>query len=228
MSRHVARPESIPRRRQLVVVVGVLALSLGAGMAFGIATTSAALTDAAHLDAGTAGVGSSDPFSIVLVDAGTAHAAEPGAPLPLDVPGADALVPGRTVEATVRVANNHRAIAADLSITVGAVPVAGTPDITPHLRLTVLDPAGHVIVGDPAGTPESGAPFGTRVPLGRLAGRGAPPVADGAPWTPGADDSATSITVRVHLLDVPATSTLNGGRSRITVRFDATSTETTS
>jgi hypothetical protein len=35
------------------------------------------------------------------------------------------------------------------------------------------------------------------------------------------------VTVRVHLLDVPATEALNGGLARLTVRLDATSTEET-
>jgi hypothetical protein len=231
MSRHVAPRERTRRRpsRRLAALLVVLAVGAGVGTAFGVAGTSATLTDAARLGAGTAGVGSSDPFSILLLDgAGTAHAAEPGTPLPLDVPGADALVPGRTVEATVQVANNHPAIATGLGLTVGAVRVAGTPDITPHLRVTVLDADGQVLLGAPTGKPEGGAPLSTPGSLGRLAARGAPPIADAAHWTPGADGSVTSVTVRVHLLDVPATSTLNGGQARITARFDATSTETTS
>jgi hypothetical protein len=232
MSRHVApreRTRRRPSRRQLVALLVVLAVGAGAGAVFGVTRTSATLTDAARLGAGTAGVGSSDPFGIVLVDgAGTAHAAEPGAPLPLDVPGADALVPGRTVEATVQVANNHPTIATALGVAVGAVRVAGTPDITPHLRVTVLGADGQVLLGAPDGRPEGGAPLSTPGSLGRLAARGAPPVPDAAPWAPGGDGSTTSVTVRVHLLDIPATSTLNGGQARITARFDATSTETTS
>ncbi|VTR76308.1 hypothetical protein [Cellulomonas hominis] len=233
MSRHVAPPRARarrrPTRRQTVGIAVVLALGLAAGMAFGTATTAATPTDAARLGVGTGGVGSADPFDLVLVDAaGAAHDAAPGTALPLKLPGADALVPGRTVEATVQVANNHPALSAALIARVGAVPVPGTPDITPHLRVTLLDADGQVLLGGPAGRPQDGGPLGAPAGLAALAARGAPPVTHGSLWIAGADGSATAVTVRVHLLDVPATSALNGGQASLTIRFDATSTETTS
>ncbi|MBW0254836.1 hypothetical protein [Cellulomonas sp. PS-H5] len=206
--------------RQRLATLAVFALVLVAGTV----ATAAAFTDAAHLDLGTAGIGSADPFAIVLVDAGgLAHDAEPGTPMPVDVPDRDALVPGRTVQAEVRVASNHPALAADVRATVAGEPVAGTPDVTPYLRITVLGPGGVVLLGSGADAPEGGAVLGTPADLGVLAARGAGPVGDGQPWTAGAAGSDTTLTILVHYLDDSATTALNGGQARLTVRFDATS-----
>lgn len=209
----------LPVRRRLATLA-VFALVLVAGTV----ATAAAFTDSAHLDLGAEGVGSADPFGIVLVDAGgVAHDAEPGTPMPVDVPDRDALVPGRTVQAEVRVAANHPALAAAVLATVAGEPVAGTPDITPYLRITVLGPGGVVLLGGGADAPEDGVVLGTPADLGVLAARGADPVEDGRPWTAGAAGSDTVLTVLVHYLDDPATTALNGGLARLTVRFDATS-----
>jgi len=216
------------RRSGLAVIGATLTGALAVGTLSTVDLTSATFTDAVGLTVGTSGIGSSDPFAVVLVDAaGTAHTAVPGTPLPLDVRGADALVPGRTVETTVLVANNHADIAATLTAAVGATREAGTPDITPHLRVTILGADGQVLLGGAADRPRDGAVVGTPSSLGQLAARGSSPVADRTPWAAGAKGSGIAITVRVHLLDDPATATLNGGRARLTVRFDATSTETT-
>lgn len=216
------------RRSRLAVIGATLTGALAVGMLSTVALTSATFTDATGLTVGTSGIGSSDPFAVILVDpAGTAHTAAPGTPLPLDVRGADTLVPGRTVETTVLVANNHADIAATLTATVGATREAGTPDITPHLRVTILAADGQVLLGGAADRPQDGAVVGMPGILGRLAARATSPVADRTPWAAGAEGSGLAITVRVHLLDDPATATLNGGRARLTVRFDATATETT-
>ncbi|WP_431837857.1 hypothetical protein [Cellulomonas sp. Y8] len=194
----------------------------------GTVVTAAAFTDAARLNLGTEGVGSADPFEIVLVDAaGVAHDAEPGTPMPVDVPDRDALVPGRTVQAEVRVATNHPELAADVLATVAGAPVAGTPDITPYLRVTVLGPGGEVLLGTGPGDPEGGVPLGTTADLGVLAARGADPVEDGQPWSAGAVGSDATLTLLVHYLEDQATTTLNGGQARLTVRFDATSVAAT-
>ncbi|MBU5422993.1 hypothetical protein KQI48_09985 [Cellulomonas hominis] len=224
MSRHLApaRAATAPRFpvRRAGLAALVAAVALVAGMLAGSAVTSAAFTDAARLGLGAGGVGSADPFDVVLVDAaGTARQAAPGTPLAVDLPDRDLLVPGRTVETTLRIANNHASIAAALSATVAAAPVAGTPDITPHLRVTVFGPDGGALL--------DGATPGTPADLGVLTARGGAAVADGAAWSEGAAGSWTTVTVRVHLLDVPATEALNGGLARLTVRLDAISTEET-
>lgn len=217
-----------PVHRPGTVIGATLTGALAVGVLSQVTLTSATFTDTAGLTMGASGIGSSDPFAIVLVDAtGTAHATAPGTPLPLDVRGADALVPGRTVEATVLVANNHADIAATLTAAVDATPEAGGPDITPHLRVTILGADGQVLIGGAADRPQDGAVLGMPCILGPLAARGTSPVADGTPWAAGAAGSGTTITVRVHLLDDPATATLNGGRARLLVRFDAASTGTT-
>lgn len=224
MSRHLAparaaRARRFPLRRAGLAAL-VAAVALVAGMLAASALTSAAFTDAARLGLGAQGVGSTDEFDIVLVDAaGAVRQAAPGARLAVDLPDRDLLVPGRTVETTLRVANNHPSIAAALTATVAAEPVAGTPDITPFLRLAVLGPDGRTLL--------DGTALGTPADLGVLAARDAAPAAEGAVWTEGAAGSWTTLTVRVHLLDVPATEALNGGLAQLTARIDATSTEET-
>ncbi len=214
---------AVPARRRLATLA-VFALVLVAGTV----ATAAAFTDSAHLNLDSEGIGSGDPFEIVLVSAGgIAFDAEPGTPMPVDVPARDALVPGRTVQAEIRVATNHPQLAADVLATIAGEPVAGTPDITPYLRLTVLGAGGEVLLGTGPDDPQDGVPLGATADLGVLAARGAAPVEDGQPWTAGAAGSDTTLTVLVHYLDDPATTALNGGQAHLTVRFDATSTEAT-
>lgn len=240
MSRHLAtartrgtRSEARTLRRaergRYLRLFGVLLVTALVVALAGVRLTTAAFTDTATLSLGASGVGSTHPFGLVLVDAaGTAHSSAPGDPLPLDLPGADALVPGRTVETTVKVANDHPSISSSLVATLAATAVPETPDITPFLRITILDEAGRVLLGGDTARPEDGAAPGTPVAAGVLAARGAPPVGDGSTWTDGAAGSAHTFTVLVHLLDDPATSTLNGGQAHLTARLDATSTEVTS
>jgi hypothetical protein len=218
MSRHRLdrRPRRGSRRRPaLVVGLVLLAAALVTGMLVATGLTSAAFTDTARL---STGVGSTDVFDVVLVDAdGIAHQAPAGAALSVPLPDGDLLVPGRTVETTLTVAANHPAIAAGTVLTLDAERVPGTPDITPFVRFSVLgeDRPG---VSDVTG--------GTPVDLGRLAARGGAPIADGTPWEAGAAGSSRTVTIAVHLLDDPATETLNGGQVRVTARLDATSQET--
>lgn len=217
------RPSAV-RRVGLASLIATTVLT--AAMLAGTVATSATFNDSARLGLGSHGIGSADPFAIVLVDdAGTAQEAEPGAPLALDLPDRDTLVPGRTLEASARVANNHPDIAAAVAATVDAEPVAGTPDLTPFLRITVLGPEGEVLLGAGADRPQDGVDPGALADLGVLTARGAAPVPHGTAWTEGAAGSATSLTVLVHLLDDPATSALNGGQAHLSIRIDATSTE---
>lgn len=214
MSRHRQDPRTTRRRPALVVGLVLLALALVAGVLAGTALTSAAFTDAARL---STGVGSSDVFDVVLVDPdGVAHQAAADAPLPVPLPDADLLVPGSTIETTLTVAANHPAIAAGVVLTLDAEPVAGTPDITPYLRFSVLAEGRPNHLGLAPGTP---------VDLGQLTARGSAAVADGSAWEAGATGSSATVRVWVHLLDDPATEALNGGQVRVTARFDATSQE---
>ncbi|QZN86814.1 hypothetical protein [Cellulomonas sp. C5510] len=233
MSRHVAprrrdlrttRHARSRRRTSLVALVGTTVVT--AAVLGTTALTAASYTDEAHLGLGTAGVGSAQPFDVVLLAAdGTVHQAAPGTPLPLDLPDHDQLVPGRTVDATLRVANNHPDIASAVSATLAAEPVPGTPDITPFLRVTVLAEDGTVLLGSGADRPQDGARPGTPADLGTLAPRGAEPLPDAGAWLDAAPGSVTSLTIRVHLLDDPATEALNGAQAHLTARLDATSTE---
>ncbi|GEM_PF-776757 len=229
MSRHVSprrvRRSATPWGRPRLAVA-VAAAAVLAGTAAGTTVTSAAFTDTARLQLGGSGIGSDAVFGIVLVDtdevARTAPATEP---LAVPVPGADALVPGRTVEVTVHVANNHPVLAADLTALVTAEPVAGTPDITGHLRVTILDATGQPVLG--SGDPAAGAVPGTPATLGTLPARGEQPVADAAPWTPGAEASDQTYRVLVHYLEDPATAELNGGQAHLAVQLAAQTTDVT-
>lgn len=232
MSRHVAPRRGLrgvrgTRSARRTALVALVTTTVAAAAVLGAAAlTAASYTDEAHLGLGTAGVGSTEAFDVVLLAAdGTVHQAAPGAPLPVDLPDRDQLVPGRTVDATLRVANNHPDIAAGVSATLAAQPVPGVPDITPFIRVTVLAEDGTVVLGSAADRPEAGARPGTPATLGTLAPRGAAPLPDAGAWSDAAPGSVTSLTVRVHLLDDPATEALNGGRADLTVRLDATSTE---
>lgn len=236
MSRHAGRRAGTGARRLPVPpgirrapAVGVLvaAIALLAGVPAGTLATSAAFTDEARLDLGSGGLGSSAAFDVVLVaDDGTARQAPDGDPLAVAVPGADGLVPGRTLEVAVRVANNHPHLRAALALEVTGAPVAGTPDITPWLRVTVLDADGVPVLG--TGDPAAGVPLGTAGAAGVLAARGVEGVADGAAWSPGSAGSDRAYRVLVHYLEDPATEPLNGGRALLTVRVAAESTEATS
>ncbi|HYQ76755.1 hypothetical protein [Cellulomonas sp.] len=220
--RRLPAPPRLRRAPALAVLVAAVALL--AGVLAGTLATSAAFTNAARLDLGADGLGSSTAFDVVLVaDDGTVRQAPDGDPLAVPVPGADALVPGRTVEVAVRVANNHPDLRAALAVAVAGTPVAGTPDITPWLRVTVLDADGTAVLG--TGDPADGVALGTAGAAGVLAARGAEGVADGAAWSAGAAGSDRGYRVLVHYLDDPATEPLNGGRALLTVRVAAESTE---
>lgn len=206
------------RLRVAAALVGGTALVIGSGVLGGL--TAAAFTDTARLAVGTDGVGSADRFAIQVVDAGgTAHDAPADAPVPIAVADAALLVPGRTVDIPVRVAANHPVVAAAARATVTASPVAGTADIRPFLRVSVLGPADAVLAQGDLGATEVVADLGT------LAPRGDRPVADGAAWSPGAEGSWTDLVVRVSLDDAPGTEPLNGGQVQLGLRVDATSTE---
>lgn len=225
--RRPALPHERARRRAAPWMAAVGAAAVLAVALATVTVTAASHQDRAHVNVGSEGIGSAHPFDLVLVDgAGVVHDASPGAPLSLEVPGADALVPGRSVEIVVQVANNHPTIAAAVSATLTAEPVAGTPDITPFLRYSVIDADGSSMIGGSVEDPAAGLVSGEVGDLGVLLPRGAAPLDDGSGWTPGADGSSREVTVLVHMVDDPATGAVNGGRADLALQLDAMSVDT--
>lgn len=184
-----------------------------------VVPTSAAFTDQANLNLGTAGLGSGT-FDIGVVT-GTVfrQAATPGVVL-VPLTGADALVPGRTVTVDVRVANNSPYPATlTIKVLAGGIAndgaVAGKPNITGFLRFSVQDlsNSAYIIGGaTPAAAVALASATGTTDPLSP---RGAAAVADGANWTAGAVGSDRVLRLSIVYPDTPATSTYNGGQSAL-------------
>lgn len=224
-ARHTTRRPVLGRRpRAAAAMVGAAAV-VAVGLA-AVSVTVASYQDRAHVNLGTDGVGSADPFGIVLVDgAGTVQDAPAGDSLAVDVPGAGALAPGRTVEAVVVVANNHPAIAAGLSVSVTGEALDESRDITEFLRFSVLDGEGESLSGGSRQDPAAGLPLGEAGDAGVLAARGEAPIEHGGPWSAGAEGSTRTVTVLVHMLAEPATEMLNGGQAHLAVQVHGTSVD---
>ncbi|GAB3575620.1 hypothetical protein GCM10027406_07410 [Leifsonia lichenia] len=207
------------------VVASVLAI-------VGTTTTVSALTDRASLTIGPAGIGSAVPFGIVTVGPdGTVHHAPPGSAAALPLTGDDAFVPGRSISVDLGVANNAPGIAAQVTIAIGPSDAAGTgqvgtsPNITPFIRVTVIDAAtSQLLLGGSATDPSQGVTVDqANAVVGRLGQRDAPPLADGEPWAAGAADSRRDLTVILYYIDTPETSAYNGGATALEVVFDGSS-----
>ncbi|MFB9747009.1 hypothetical protein [Leifsonia shinshuensis] len=194
--------------------------------------TMSAFTDQAMLNLGTDGVGA-HPFDIVSVLPGEQVAeALPGQGVAVPISGDDGFVPGRTITVDLGVANNTPDLAAAVTVTVkpsdpgGTGQVGSSPNITPFLRVTVVDTTtGALLVGGSATDPTQGAPVASASGvIGRLAPRGAPALADGSTWVPGNAGSRHDLTITLFYVDTPDTAAYNNGRSALEVEFDGTST----
>ncbi len=196
------------RTRTVLAAVGIVAL-----VPLGI--TIAAYSDDAGLGLAASGIGSVDRFDIGLVSSGTVVQGD-GMPGALwTVEGAERLVPGGAIDAQVKVFNNSPRLPADTTMTVVVRDVTG-PDITPHLRFTATAGDGTVLFERVAIDEATGS-------LGSLAARGAPALVEGDAFSQAAPGSAELVTVRIEYLDVPGVEALNGGRSALDLRFDASS-----
>lgn len=208
-------------------IVAVTAVALAAG------PTYSAFTDAANLVVGADGIGSKEVFGLVTIGPdGVARKAPDSTPAVVPVSGEDSFVPGRTVQLDVSVANNTPSFAAAVSVAVSPTDSGGTgqvgtaPNITPLLLVTVVDTTtGQLLIGGNASDPSQGVPVAqASATIGRLAPRQAAPLADGATWVPGASGSREDLTVYLYYPDTPETSTFNGGKTALAVKFYGAST----
>lgn len=219
--------------RSRITLPIVAACVVSTALALGSVTpTVSALTDRASLNLGPAGIGSEVPFSLVSIHPdGSVHHAPPGSGAVVPLTGDDAFVPGRSISVDLGVANNTPGIAAAVTMTIVPAGAGGTgqvgtaPNITPFIRVTVVDAAtGELLVGGSAADPAQGASIAdANAVLGRLTPRGAAPLADGAAWVAGDPESRRNLTITLHYADSPEASEYNGGRSALEVVFHGTS-----
>lgn len=197
------------------------------------ALTVSAFTDRAALALGPDGIGTNGPFDIVTVlPDGLVHQGVPGAPAVLPIPGGGAFVPGRAITVAVAVANNTRDLAAAVTMTIAPSDAGGTgqvgsaPNITPFIRVTVVDAdTQQLLLGGSATDPGHGVPIGSAAAaLGRLGPRSAPPLSDGDPWIAGAGGSRRDLAVTLYFIDTPETNAFNGGQTGLEIEFDGAST----
>lgn len=212
-----------------LITAGVVATALAV---LGTTSTMSALTDTAALNLGQGGIGSDVPFGIVTVHPdGTVHHAPPGAAAAVPLTGDDAFVPGRSLSVDLGVANNSPGVAAQVTMTIGPSDAAGTgqvgsaPNITPFIRVTIVDTStGQLLLGGSASDPSQGVPVdAANAVIGRLGARGAAPLTDGDTWAPGAADSRRDLTIVLYYVDTPETSAYNGGATALEVVFDGSS-----
>lgn len=213
-----------------IVIAGALAMSaviLSASLAV------SAFTDAASLNLGASGIGAASRFQVFTVQPdGTVRMSAAGVPVDLPIDGEDSFVPGRTITFDLGVGNNSPAVAAIVSVAVRASDSDGTgqvgtsPNITPFIRVTVVDTStATLLIGGSATDPTQGVPVSAAsAAVGRLAPRGAAPLLDGDQWTAGAPGSRHDLTVSLYYPDTPATNAYNGGQTALEVLFDGAST----
>ena len=198
-----------------------------------VGPTVSAFTDRAALNAGTDGIGA-EPFDIVSVlPGGDVAQALPGHGVTVPIAGDDSLVPGGALTVNLGVANNSPSLAAAVTIAVkpsdaaGTGQVDGSPNITPFLRVTVVDTTtGQLLVGGSASDPSQGAAVAdASAVIGRLPARGSAALADGAAWVAGNAGSRHDLTITLFYVDTPETSAYNGGQTALEVEFDGTSAQ---
>lgn len=186
-----------------------------------MALTSAAYTDTARLNASL----STDTLDLAVVDQGVVRTG--AGDVVMEVPAAQGLAPGRTVEVLVGVANNSLGIPAAVTARITAEPVVGVPDISDRLLVTVVDEqTGALLLGGAADDPTQGVPVvdPAAVDLGVLTARGAVAQGDGEPYVPGEPGSSRRVVVTLHYPEGPGTEALNGGRATVLLDLDAAST----
>lgn len=209
------------------VVATVVALA-------GTTASMSALTDRASLNLGASGIGSDAPFAILTVHPdGSVHHTAPGSAAVVPLTGDDAFVPGRSISVDIGVANNSPSVAAAVTMKIAPSDAEGTgqvgsaPNITPFIRVTVIDTAtGQPLIGGSATDPSQGVTVdAASAVVGRLGPRGSAPLSDGGQWVAGAADSRHDLTVVLYYVDSPETSAYNGGAAALEVVFDGSSAQ---
>ena len=231
MGRRIAR-RAAPRRRIALAAVAGGTIALTAALLM-VGQTWSAFTDQAGLNAGPGGVGGATFDIVSVLPDGNVAQAQPGQGVTVPIAGDDSFVPGRTVTVDLGVANNSPSLAAAVSVAVkpsdptGTGQVGGSPNITPFLRVTIVDTTtGELLVGGSATDPSQGvAVADASAVTGRLPARGSAALPDGAPWLAGDDGSRHDLTITLYYLDTPETSAYNGGKTALEVEFDGTSAQ---
>ena len=203
-----------------MAVAATGALALG-GLAIAGTVSSAAFSDEANLNLGSGGVGAAERFDIGVVRPdGKVEQAD--LPSGFDWPVTDAtkLVPGRSITTEVPVFNNTPRLLADTVVSVrlrnGDGTVApGIPNITPYLRFSA-SLGGTALFSDATWDSANGA-------MGKLAARGAAPLAQGEAYAPGAGGSARTLKLTITYIDAPGVEHLNGGQAALALQFSAES-----
>ncbi|MFZ4895388.1 hypothetical protein ACL9RL_13135 [Plantibacter sp. Mn2098] len=202
----------IPRTRIAAIPLLLLVLFGGLGV------TSAVMTQRANVN--VAGIGTGRFEHGVVSSAGLAQAASADAPYALSVDGAETLLPGGAVTADVTVFNNSPTVASTLDVFVearGDGAVGSAPNITPHLRLSVFDEDGTVLL-DGAGV---GTGLDTRV---QLAARGQESIRPGEAFRAGAEGSVRTLRVQIAFERTAESVRLGGGLAGLDLRLVGTST----
>lgn len=215
--------------RTRTLVSAVLGLTALAAVALGAGPAYRALNDGADLVVGADAADTSTAIGaldLVTVDPhGVVSTGVAGSADFVQIPGGGDDSPGRTVRLDVGVADNDTDTAAGVAVAVlplgddGSGRVGSAPNLTPLLRVTVVDTTtGRLLIGGSATDPSKGAPVAdASAMLDRLAPRGADPLADGADWTPGAPGSRHDLAVEVYCPDTPAVRALSGPESDLSL-----------
>ncbi len=207
------------------VVAGLFVL---AAVALAAGPTYSALTAGADLivDAGdTAGAGveagMAPSLDLVTIDSRGMVTRSHGDAAFLPLGDDDRYAPGRAFHLSVGVADNDPDTGAAVTLAVLPMDGAGTgqvgasPNLTPFLRVTVVDEtSGQVLVGGSATDPSRGVEVAdASALLNRLEPRDADPLPDGSRWIPGASGNRHDLDVAIYCPDTPALRSLADGRS---------------
>lgn len=200
-----------------------IALAGGGVLLAAAVATLASFTDFANLNLGPEGSGIGNPnrfdIAVVLPD-GTVEQADSDDGYNWDIPGAELLIPGGTIETAIPVFNNSAnitgAVTVSLDLLNGDGSVGDRPNITEFLRFTAHRDGVELFTDKPWA--EAQADFG------KLEARDGDPLAQGDPFVAGAANSVGTLELSIEYLDAPETVDFNGGQSAFRVHFGAEST----
>lgn len=212
--------------RTSTLVPVVAALVAVAAIAIAVGPTYSALTDGAELVVG-AGEGappvSAGPIDLVTIDDHGVVAKTDDSAAFVPLAADDSYPPGQTFHARLGVADNDPDIAAAIIVAVVPTDTAGTgrvgtsPNLTPLLRVTVVDrTTGTVLIGGSATDASRGVPVAAASgTIAHVDARDADPLHDGDHWTDGAKGSRHDLEVMVYCPRTPAASAPADGRSEL-------------
>jgi len=207
-------------------LVALAAVALAAGPTYSALTAGADVIVDAHDSAGDGAgdgveAGTAPSLDLVTIDGRGMVTRSHGDAAFLPLGDDDRYAPGRAFHLDVGVADNDPDTGAAVTLAVVPMDAAGTgqvgtsPNLTPFLRVTVVDETtDQVLVGDSATDPSRGAEVAdASALLNRLEPRDADPLADGSRWIPGASGNRHDLDVTIYCPDTPAVRALADGRS---------------